>query len=509
MPPMEDQPRSDLQINAPVFLSAVLLILLFIIFTLSDLDKAAQIFKAMQTTIAENGGWFFVLTTNLLLAFCVFLIFSRYGSIRLGGPGAKPDFSRWAWFAMLYSAGMGIGLVFFAVAEPILHFTKPPLDSATVNASQWAVAQEAMGLTFLHWGLHPWAIYAAIGLALAYAGFNKGLPLTIRSVFYPLLGERIHGPAGHIIDILATVATLFGVATSLGLGVNQINAGLDVTFGITPSLETQLWLILFITLIATGSVVSGLDHGIKRISEANMILAGGLMLFVLTVGPTLFILNGFLQNLGYYLQNFPRLATWGETYTGTDWQNSWTVFYYAWWIAWSPFVGMFIARVSRGRTIREFVLAVLIIPTLVGFLWLTVFGTGALHVELFGKGGIGDAVKESVPQALFTYLGHFPLSEITIFLATVVVITFFVTSSDSGSLAIDIITAGGALNPPVAQRVFWALTEGIVAAVLLIGGGLTALQTAAITTGFPFAVILLLACYSLYRSLKDDPSLTG
>lgn len=509
MSPVEDKPRSGFQINAPVFLSAVLLIFLFIVFTLSDLENAANIFKSTQTAIAENGGWFFVLTTNLLLAFCVFLIFSRYGSIRLGGTDAKPDFSRWAWFAMLYSAGMGIGLVFFAVAEPILHYTKPPLDPAIINTSKWAVAQEAMGLTFLHWGLHPWAIYAAIGLALAYAGFNKGLPLTIRSIFYPLLGERIHGPIGHVIDILATVATLFGVATSLGLGVNQINAGLDATFGILPSLDAQLWLILFITLIATGSVVSGLDHGIKRISEINMILAGGLMLFVLAVGPTLFILNGFLENLGYYLQNFPRLATWGETYTGTDWQNSWTVFYYAWWIAWSPFVGMFIARVSRGRTIREFVLAVLVIPTLVGFLWLTVFGTGALHVELFDNGGIGDAVKESVPQALFAFLGHFPLSEITIFLATLVVITFFVTSSDSGSLVIDIITAGGELNPPVAQRVFWALTEGIVAAVLLIGGGLTALQTAAITTGFPFAVILLLACYSLYCSLKEDPGLSG
>ncbi|MEQ8196206.1 MAG: BCCT family transporter [Rhodospirillales bacterium] len=495
--------RNGLQISTPVFLPAVVLIFLFVAVTLTNAEDAAETFQTVQTAIAENGGWFFVLTVNLILGFCFFLIFSRFGKIRIGGPNALPDFSRWAWFSMLYSAGMGIGLVFFAVAEPIMHYTAPPIEPFGPT-EKWERAQEAMGLTFLHWGLHPWAIYALLGLALAYAGFNKGLPLSIRSVFYPILGQRIYGPIGHGIDVLATVATLFGVATSLGFGVSQINAGLSVTLGIESSLTAQLWLIAFITLLATGSVVSGLDHGIKRLSELNIILAGALMLFVLFAGPTLFIFNGFAQNIGYYLQNFPRLATWGETYTGTHWQNNWTVFYYAWWIAWSPFVGMFIARISKGRTIREFVLAVLIVPSLVGFLWLTVFGNGALAVELYGQGGIAAAVKESVPQALFTFLDSIPFAGLTALVATFVVVTFFVTSSDSGSLVIDIITAGGALNPPVAQRIFWALTEGIVAAVLLIGGGLAALQTAAITTGFPFAFILLLTAYSLYKALKED-----
>jgi choline/glycine/proline betaine transport protein len=497
--------RNGLQISAPVFLPAVFLIFLFVAVTLTNAEDAAKAFRGVQTAIAENGGWFFILTVNLILAFCFFLVFSRFGRIRLGGPNATPDFSRWSWFSMLYSAGMGIGLVFFAVAEPIMHYTAPPIEPFGPHG-QWERAQEAMGLTFLHWGLHPWAVYALIGLALAYAGFNKGLPLSIRSVFYPILGKRIYGPIGHGIDVLASVATLFGVATSLGFGVSQINAGLNVTVGIESSVTVQLWLIALITLLATASVVSGLNRGIKRLSELNIIVAGGLMLFVLLAGPTLFILNGFIQNVGYYIQNLPRLATWGETYTGTTWQNNWTVFYYAWWIAWSPFVGMFIARISKGRTIREFLLAVLIVPSLVGFLWLTVFGNGALYVELFGQGGIGLAVKESVPSALFAFLDSIPLSGITTLVATLVVVTFFVTSSDSGSLVIDIITAGGALNPPVAQRIFWALTEGIVAAVLLVGGGLAALQTAAITTGFPFAVILLLAAYSLYRALEQDPA---
>ena len=497
-----------LQANVPVFLTSVALIFIFVLLTLGFRDDAAAAFGATQKFIADNGGWFFVLTANLILGFCFFLIFSRFGAIRLGGEDVTPDFSIWAWFTMLFSAGMGIGLVFFSVAEPMFHFIAPPVPPVG-EAARWALAQEAMGLTFLHWGLHPWGIYALIGLALAYVGFNRGLPLTIRSIFYPLIGDKIYGPIGHTIDILATVATLFGVATSLGLGVQQVNAGLNFTFDLEQSTGAQLVLIAIITAIATLSVVSGLDKGIKRLSEANIILAGALMLFVILAGPTLFILNGFVQNVGYYVQNFARLATWNETYIGTSWQNSWTVFYYAWWISWSPFVGMFITRISRGRTVREFTLGVLFVPSLVGFAWLTVFGNGALQVEMFGPGGIGEIVKQSIPDALFAFLNTLPWSSLTVLLATIVVVTFFVTSSDSGSLVIDIITAGRVLDPPVPQRIFWAVMEGVVAAVLLVGGGLAALQTASVATGLPFALVLLVACYSLYRAMNDDHNAGG
>jgi choline/glycine/proline betaine transport protein len=358
-----------------------------------------------------------------------------------------------------------------------------------------------MDITFLHWGLHPWAIYAIVGLSLAFFAFNKGLPLSIRSVFYPLLGERIYGPAGNIIDIMATVATLFGVATSLGLGVQQVNAGLNHLFGIPQSTHVQVILIAGITAVATWSVVRGISAGIKLLSQLNIALAAGLMLFVLVLGPTLFIMKAVLENMGYYLQNLPQLATWNETYEATDWQQGWTVFYWGWWISWSPFVGMFIARVSYGRTIAEFIKGVLFIPTLITFVWITVFGNSAINIEMFGAGGIARAVQENIPVSLFKLLEYYPLGSVTSLLAILVVITFFVTSSDSGSLVIDIITAGGNQDPPVIQRLFWAILEGVVAAVLLLGGGLVALQTAAITTGLPFSLVLLGMCFALHKGL--------
>ncbi|MGD8673476.1 MAG: BCCT family transporter, partial [Thiogranum sp.] len=375
--------------------------------------------------------------------------------------------------------------------------------------------KDAIKTTFLHWGLHAWGVYTLTGLALAYFAFNRGQPLSIRGIFQPLLGERIHGFWGHLIDVLATVATLFGVATSLGLGVTQVNGGLNHLFGLSVEPGVQIALIVAITAVATLSVVLGLDKGIKRLSVLNMLLAGCLLLYVLLIGPTLFVLNGFVENLGLYLNDFFYLGFWNETYTQGHWQNGWTVFFWGWWIAWSPFVGMFIARISYGRTVREFVAFVLLVSTLLTFVWLSVFGDSAMYVELAGPGGLIEAVQHDLASSLFVFLemlppasgfGTLPVVILTAVgtLATLVIISFFVTSSDSGSLVIDIITAGGHPNPPVLQRIYWATAEGVVAAILLVGGGLTALQTAAISAGLPFAVLVLLMMVSLHRAFAED-----
>ena len=482
-----------------VFFVSSGLIIFFVALTLVFQNRVDDLFSTVQGAIATYGGWFFVWTMNIILIFVVSLLFGRFGDIRIGGSDAVPEFSTLAWFSMLFSAGMGIGLLFYGVAEPMFHFVASPLaEPGTAEA-----ARVALDITFLHWGLHAWGIYALVGLSLAFFAFNKGLPLSIRSVFYPIFGERIHGPIGNTIDILATVATLFGVATSLGLGVQQVNAGLSHLFGIPQSTTVQVVLITGITGLAAWSVVKGLDAGIKRLSQLNIVFAGALLLFVLLLGPTLFIMKALLENIGFYLQNLPQLATWNETYEATDWQKAWTVFYWGWWISWSPFVGMFIARVSYGRRISEFIKGVLFVPTLVTFIWVTVFGNSAIHIEMFGAGGIAKAVQENIPVSLFVLLENYPLGVLTSIVAVVVIITFFVTSSDSGSLVIDIITSGGNPDPPVMQRLFWAILEGVVAAVLLLGGGLVALQTAAITTGLPFSVVLLGMCYALHKGLAE------
>mgnify|MGYP006285556277 CR=1 FL=1 len=482
-----------------VFFAGGGVIILGVLLTLIMGDTAESIFGAMQSWISNFTGWFFVLVMNVVLVFCFGLIFTRYGELRIGGPDAEPEFSTLGWFAMLFSAGMGIGILFYGVAEPMFHYVGNPFtDPGTADS-----AQKAMDLTFLHWGFHPWAVYALVGLGLAFFGFSEGLPLSIRNVFYPLLGDKIYGGLGNLIDVLATVSCLYGVATSLGLGVQQVNAGLAHLFGIPQSAFIQVLLIAGITAIATWSVVRGLDAGIKLLSEVNLAFAALLLLFVLILGPTVFIFNGFIENIGSYIQNFAKLATWNETYTGGDWQNGWTVFYWGWWIAWSPFVGMFIARVSYGRRIREYLLGVLLVPVAVTFLWMTVFGNSAIFIERFGTGGLAKAVQENIPVSLFVFLEHFPLSLLTSLLAILVVVTFFVTSSDSGSMVIDIITAGGNPDPPRPQRLFWAITEGVVAAVLLMGGGLVALQTAAITTGLPFALVVLMMCWAVWRGLQN------
>jgi choline/glycine/proline betaine transport protein len=487
-------------VDGPVFWPAAVLIVVFIAITLIIGEPMNKIFGNIQTNISDYGGWFFIISVNLFLVFVLYLAFSKYGRIRLGGENAKPEFKKGAWFAMLFSAGMGIGILFWSVGEPINHFMSPPQgEGGTVEA-----ARTAMESTFLHWGLHAWGIYALVGMGLAFFTFNKKLPLTISSVFYPLLGKRIYGPWGKAINVLAVVATLFGLATSLGLGVQQVSAGLAHLFNLPDTITTQVILITLITFAATGSVIAGLSGGVKRLSTLNMYIGGIFLLFVLIVGPTIFIADSFVQNTGAYLQNFFSLSTWTETYQQSTWQNGWTVFYWAWWISWSPFVGMFIARISRGRTIREFVLGVLIVPTLLTFLWLSTFGGSALYLEINSLADISTAVSENVATSLYKLLESFPLSFLTSIVGVILVIGFFVTSSDSGSLVVDSLTAGGKLDAPVPQRIFWALTEGAVAAVLLVGGGLGALQTAAISTGLPFAFILIILGYSLLKGLQNE-----
>jgi choline/glycine/proline betaine transport protein len=500
VPPVKQRKNKYFDIHAPVFYPAAALILLFIVLTLVIGKPMEVVFDNVQTAISDYGGWFLVISVNIFVVYAIYLAFSRFGNIRLGGRNAKPEFSTFAWFAMLFSAGMGIGLLFFSVAEPIFHFTNPP--RAAINEA--ATARNAMKYTLLHWGMHAWAIYALVGLSLAFFTFNRKLPLTIRSVFYPILGERIHGRFGDAIDVVAVVATLFGLATSLGFGVQQVAAGLDHLFNFPNTRWMQVFLIGIITLAATISVVSGLHNGVRMLSELNMRLGLVFLILLLILGPTVLLLDGFIQNTGAYLQSLLEVGTWTETYTQTTWQNAWTVVYWAWWISWSPFVGIFIARVSRGRTVKEFVLGVLLVPTLLSILWFSVFGGSALYLEINEIGDIAGAVNEDISTALFVMLEQFPLNFITSFIGIVLVTSFFVTSSDSGSLVIDSITSGGQLDAPVGQRIFWAVTEGAVAATLLIGGGLQALQTAALTTGLPFAIILLIMCYSLYLGLKEE-----
>jgi choline/glycine/proline betaine transport protein len=490
-------------VHKPVFWPATILIVVFITVTLIVGEPMEKVFTEIQDGLSDYAGWFFVLVTNLFLIFCIVIGFSKLGKIKLGGKEAKPEFSRGSWFAMLFSAGMGIGIIFWGVAEPMNHFLNPPQD---VDNPGEAAAQ-AMQFSFLHWGLHAWGIYALVGLALAFFAFSRKLPLTIRSVFYPILGDKIYGWIGDVIDVIAVLATLFGLATSLGLGVKQVNSGLTYLFDIPDTVTTQVLLIAGITLVATISVFSGLDKGVRKLSELNIRIGAIFLIFIIAVGPTLYIFDSYIQNLGNYIQNFFSMSFWTESYAQEGeggWQNGWTVFYWAWWISWSPFVGMFIARVSKGRTVKEFITGVLLVPTLLTFLWMTAFGGTGIWVQLNEIADIGPDIVANASTSLFVLLEQFPLSGIASGIGVILVINFFVTSSDSGSLVIDSITAGGKLDAPVGQRIFWAVSEGAVAAVLLIGGGLTALQTAAITTGLPFAFILILMMFSLYKGLMKE-----
>ena len=493
-------------IHPQVCLVAGLLVVLFIAFTFVYKSEAATLFQSMLDGIGNMFGWLYILAANFFVIVMILIASSRFGKIRIGGPDALPEFSTFSWYAMLISAGMGIGLMFWSVAEPIFHYMTPsPMFDVPAQSAQ--ASQVALGLTYFHWGLHPWGIYALVGLSLAFFAFNRGLPLTIRSIFHPLLGDKIYGFWGNVIDILSVMATLFGLATSLGLGVKQVSSGLNYLFGFPDTTWYAVLLIGVITLFATFSVVAGLDKGVKMLSSANLYLAGLFMLFLLAVGPTVYILQAFTQNIGFYIQNLPQLSFWVETFYGAEgssWQNPWTIFYWGWWISWSPFVGMFIARVSKGRTVREFILGVMIFPTLLSFLWMSTFGGSALWLQTTGAADLAGAVNREVSTALFVMLENFPWTWVTSLIGVVLVTVFFVTSSDSGSLVVDHLTSGGKLDSPVPQRVFWAVTEGLLAAALLLGGGLTALQSASIATGLPFTFVLIIMCYSLFKGLQEE-----
>jgi BCCT family betaine/carnitine transporter len=504
-----------LDIHNRVFAVSSLLVVGFVLLTLMFQTQVEPLFTDLRNWLTSNLDWFFISSANIFVVVCVAIAVSPLGRVRLGGTEAKPDYSYLSWFSMLFAAGMGIGLMFFGVSEPLSHFGSAmggtvsengvrtdwaPLGAAAGDAA--AAAQLGMAATIFHWALHPWAIYAVIALGLALFSFNKGLPLTMRSVFYPLLGERIWGWPGHVIDILAVIATMFGLATSLGFGAAQAAAGLNFLFGVPLGSTTQIVLVIIITAIALGSVLAGLDAGVKRLSEINMLLALALLLFVIAVGPTLAVLGGLGESLVAYLQYLPALSN-PVGREDANFSQGWTAFYWAWWISWSPFVGMFIARVSRGRTVREFLVSVLIVPSLACVVWMAVFGGTAISQVV--NESYQAAVKADLPLQLFMVLDQLPMAQITSFIAIVLVVVFFVTSSDSGSLVIDVIASGGKVDAPAPQRVFWCTLEGLVAIALILGGGLGALQAMAVSTGLPFTIVLLVSTVSLIKGLMSEP----
>ena len=505
IPEKQSVPKSEDKlldtICRPVFFISAGLILLVCLYGAGLSEHAAVTFSSTQRWLVTNFGWFYMASIAFFFGFVVYLAFSRFANIKLGPDDSEPDYSYISWFAMLFSAGMGIGLLFFGVSEPLTHFAQPPSGIGGTTAA----ANRAMEITFFHWGLQAWSVYIVVGLSLAYFSFRHGLPLSVRSALYPLIGDRIYGPIGHAVDIFAVLGTMFGVATSLGLGVMQVNAGLNFLFGVEISTYVQILLIVFITGIATISVVAGLDAGIRRISELNLLLALVMLVFILVAGPTATLLSALMQNVGGYLSSMVDMTFNLYAYEPKEWMGDWTLFYWGWWISWSPFVGMFIARISRGRTIREFIIGVLLVPAGFTFLWLSLFGNTALTMELADSGiNLVTAALEDSPTALFVMLGQLPWSNVMSLVATLLIITFFVTSSDSGSLVIDIITSGGNEDPPVWQRIFWAVTEGAVAAALLLAGGLSALQAAAISSALPFAFVMLFMCYGLYKGLQME-----
>ncbi|SIN97261.1 BCCT family transporter [Vannielia litorea] len=521
-------------IHNPVFWISALIIVAFVLFALIAPGTADAIFNGVDASAVEGCeagafcdlglrawmtskfDWFFLWGANIFVIVCLLLIVSPWGSVRLGGSEATPDYSYAGWFAMLFAAGMGIGLMFFGVLEPAYYFGTPwgdaPLgavrpfdaDGNLIAENVEEARRMALAATSFHWALHPWAIYAIVALALALFSYNKGLPLSIRSAFYPILGERVWGFWGHLIDITAVFATLFGLATSLGLGAQQANAGLNFVYGIPANTTVQVILICAITAVALISVLRGLEGGVKLLSEINMVIAILLLAFVFFAAGAGAILSDFVSTLGAYVQEvIPLSNPHGREDLG--YMQGWTAFYWAWWISWSPFVGMFIARVSRGRTVREFIICVLIIPSLVCVFWMAVFGGAAINDMVANpdaslvKAQVIDAYKPEL--SLFAMLQGLPWTAVTSTVGIVLVIVFFVTSSDSGSLVIDTITAGGKVDAPVPQRVFWCTFEGLVAIALLLGGGLGALQAMVISTGLPFTIVLLLMCFAIIKGL--------
>ncbi|MFO7885103.1 MAG: BCCT family transporter [Desulfobacteraceae bacterium] len=492
-----------LKINPPVFWISTIIIISSMMIKIISGKRIVPFFSFLRLWVCENTGWFFVLVVNVVLFYIVFLFFSRYGKLKLGGRESQPEFNLFSWFCMIFCAGTGIGLVFFGVAEPLSHYLNPP--PMGVAAQSMEAAKLSMALTYFHWGLHGWALYCLVGLGMGFFAFSRKLPLTISSVFYPLMGKKIYGPMGTAIDIFACVATLFGLATSLGLAASQINAGANYILGIPITLTVQIILVVAITLCVIFSTIGEVYSGIKKLSIITIFVTFFLMIFVLIAGPTSSILNAFPQNMGNYFSRFWEISLFTETFSKTHWQNTWTIFYWAWWITWAPFVGMFIARISKGRTIKEFILGVLITPTLLAFLWFTVFGSTALYMEIIFKDiEMSMAVDKNISTAVFTFFENFRLSGLSSITCIILASLFFITSSNSATLVLSIMTAGGKANPPNIQRVFWASIQGGVAIALLICQDLPCLQSATLITGLPLCVILLVMLFSINKGLKKE-----
>ncbi|WP_169253440.1 BCCT family transporter [Brevibacterium sp. 'Marine'] len=474
--------------------------------------STGDVISAMQGWVVADLGWYYMLVVGLFVVFAIVVGFSKYGRIRLGKDGDRPEFNIFSWFAMLFAAGMGIGLVFYGVAEPLTYATtgaKPGWPDSEIDDAKLGMAQ-----TFVHWGLHPWALYAVLGMALAYAIHRRGRPLSIRWALEPLLGRFVKGWAGDVIDVIAICGTVFGIATSLGLGVQQISAGLK-HIGVVGEYDNMFLVILIviITFLATASVVSGVGAGIKWLSNINLTMAGILLITVLVLGPTLFLFQNFVESIGVYLANVFDMTFDIGAYTGdegAEWNSSWTLFYWGWWISWAPFVGVFIARISRGRTVREFIAGVLLVPSIVGFFWFSVMGGTGIHRQIFGAGDLVDPEEGVVAErVLFDVLGDLPLGAVLSVIAIILVAIFFITSSDSGSLVVDMLASGGHPNPPLWSRVLWALMEGALAIGLLIAGGLGALQAGSLLTALPFSIILVLVCVSTLKAFGKEAQRTA
>jgi choline/glycine/proline betaine transport protein len=487
-------------------------LILLLAFSVWDPSSAISFFGSIKSSILDHFSWFFVLSVTAMFGFAIWLALSPYGHLKLGEDSDEPEYSRVSWYSMLFAAGMGIGLVFYGVAEPLGHYQSPP-----VGAPQDLQAlKHAIPLTFHHWGLHAWAVYAIIGLSIAFFTYRRKLPLSLRSCFFPIFGQRIHGWIGHTIDILAVFGTLFGLATSLGAGAGSVSAGFARLFGTPDTTSTQLIIIAVITLAATISLVTGVDKGIKLLSEANMLIAGCLLIFIFLMGPTTHIFNTFTQSVGVYVNDFiDRSLRLGYNNPQEEgWIQSWSVVYWAWWIAWAPFVGMFVARISKGRSLRDFILSVMFVPVGVTFLWFSVFGGTALSPEY--REGVVSAMAKAGSSAdavaVYSLLEQLPMANILCFLAALVVTIFFVSSSDSASFVVDMLTSGGHPEPPVWQRIFWATAEGATAAILLYTGGsevLAGLKAGVVSFGLPFTALMLVMCYGLYKALKEEDVVTG
>tara|TARA_R110001592_G_scaffold87235_4_gene257672 strand:+ start:6837 stop:8468 length:1632 start_codon:yes stop_codon:yes gene_type:complete len=496
------QRRLGLQIIPGVFFTSAGIAALFVALAIPFDAVVADSFGLLTGWVARNLGWFYILSVSALLIFLLGLAFSRYGNIRLGADDSRPDYSNLTWFTMLFAAGIGTILMFWGVAEPISHFANPPFDGVQPGSEQ--AASDAMTIALYHFGLHTWTIFAMPGLAIAYFSYRHNLPMRISSLFYPLIGDRAFGPWGWAVDVIAVLGTLFGVATSLGLGTLQLNSGLNYLFDVPSTGLVQVILIAVITSIAATSVALGLDKGVRRLSQLNIVLAMALLGFVFIVGPTVFIAEGMVQSIGDYLDALPRLAFWTETFKDTDWQRQWTLFYWAWTISWAPYVGIFIARISRGRTIREFVAGVLFAPTAFTLVWFGIFGLSAIQVEMNGQIALAEQVQQDPSVAIFAFLQALPLSGLASALSVMIIVIFFTTSSDSASLVIDMLTRRDDQPSLVRQRIFWAVAQGVIAGTLLLAGGLDALQNVITSLGLPFCILLIFMAVALFRALRAD-----